>query len=378
MGNRIPIFRETIGLPGNQYKVKGLLGEGAFGRVVHCTKVGTKEQVAVKILKEKAHGEHELQMLTAIKSLDPDKHNVVRFIECFSYKGYACLVFEKLDRTLSDFVEENGKLDAKKIQTIARQMLVTLDALKQINVIHSDIKPDNVMLVNHRQELLKIKLTDFGVAVLASDSNEGKPMQALLYRSPEVMLGLKVTAAIDMWSFGCLLSFLYTGRHLYAGAKCEYDVMRLIAHLQGQPNQKLLSAAKRSHVFFNHCKDEWKLKPPTECGIKKRDVLEGVPICSLNGLTIYHPKPRTELEYNDTQAFLSLLKLMLHPDYDRRITPSAALQHEFIGKIPKDVKLGKSTSCPNADVPDATAGLTASIMPVIPADDPGEGPLDTQ
>lgn len=370
-------------LPGNQseYKVKGFIGEGAFGRVAHCTKVGTKEQVAVKILKTKAHGARELQMLTAINSLDPDKHNVVRFIECFSHKNYVCLVFEKLDRTLYEFVKENGKLDTKEIQPIARQMLITLDALKQINVIHTDIKPDNVMLVNHRQQPLKIKLTDFGVAVLTSESNEGKLMQPLIYRSPEVMLGLAVTAAIDMWSLGCLLAFLYTGRHLYAGAVCEYDVMRLIAHLQGQPSQKLLSAAIKPHIFFNHCKDKWKLKPPTECDSEGAcDVLKGVRIRTLNDLTTYHPKARSESEYNDTQAFLSLLKLMLHPDYDRRITPSEALQHAFIGAIPKDVELGKSTSCPNAEVPDATAGSTTSVISliVVPADDPGEGPSDTQ
>uniref|UniRef100_A0A3Q1IM16 Protein kinase domain-containing protein n=1 Tax=Anabas testudineus TaxID=64144 RepID=A0A3Q1IM16_ANATE len=313
------------------------IGEGAFGRVAHCTTVGTKQPVAVKILKRNIHVDRELQMLTGIKSLDPDKHNVVRFIEAFTSGNYACLAFEKLDRTLSDFIKQHGKLRAEEIRPIARQMLVTLDALKQIDVIHTDIKPDNVMLVDHRQQPFKIRLIDFGVAVLASESNEGAIMQPLFYRSPEVMLGLPVTAAIDMWSLGCLLAFLYTARHLYHGAECEYDVMRLIVHVQGQPSSKLLSAAIKTH--------------------QTSDLLKGLRIRSLSDLTVYHPKARSESEYNDTQSFLSLLRQMLHPDFDRRTTPSEALHHAFVRES------GKSTSRPNAEVPDATAGSTTSLIP---------------
>uniref|UniRef100_A0A3Q1IRE5 Protein kinase domain-containing protein n=1 Tax=Anabas testudineus TaxID=64144 RepID=A0A3Q1IRE5_ANATE len=331
----------------NEYKVKGFIGEGAFGRVAHCTTVGTKQPVAVKILKRNIHVDRELQMLTGIKSLDPDKHNVVRFIEAFTSGNYACLAFEKLDRTLSDFIKQHGKLRAEEIRPIARQMLVTLDALKQIDVIHTDIKPDNVMLVDHRQQPFKIRLIDFGVAVLASESNEGAIMQPLFYRSPEVMLGLPVTAAIDMWSLGCLLAFLYTARHLYHGAECEYDVMRLIVHVQGQPSSKLLSAAIKTHQFFSHSKNKWKLNPPAECGSERTsDLLKGF-----------------ESEYNDTQSFLSLLRQMLHPDFDRRTTPSEALHHAFVRES------GKSTSRPNAEVPDATAGSTTSLIPAteVPA-----------
>uniref|UniRef100_A0A7N6FKM4 Protein kinase domain-containing protein n=1 Tax=Anabas testudineus TaxID=64144 RepID=A0A7N6FKM4_ANATE len=325
MGNLFSRVRQPIILPGNrfEYKVKGFIGEGAFGRVAHCTTVGTKQPVAVKILKRNIHVDRELQMLTGIKSLDPDKHNVVRFIEAFTSGNYACLAFEKLDRTLSDFIKQHGKLRAEEIRPIARQMLVTLDALKQIDVIHTDIKPDNVMLVDHRQQPFKIRLIDFGVAVLASESNEGAIMQPLFYRSPEVMLGLPVTAAIDMWSLGCLLAFLYTARHLYHGA------------------DKLLS---------------------------------GLRIRSLSDLTVYHPKARSESEYNDTQSFLSLLRQMLHPDFDRRTTPSEALHHAFVRES------GKSTSRPNAEVPDATAGSTTSLIPAteVPAGGPGEGPSHTQ
>lgn len=79
---------------------------------------------------------------------------------------------------------------------------------------------------------------------------------------------------------------------------------------------------------------------------------------------MYHQEARSESEYNDTQAFLSLLKLMLQPDFDRRITPSEALQHAFIGEMPKDVKLGKCGS--------DRCNCVISVM-VVPADDPGEG-----
>lgn len=389
MGNIISRFRRDrpVILSGNlfAYKVQTFIGEGKFGRVAHCTTLGTKENVAVKIFKKNPNklqiAVRELQMMKKINNLDPDKYNLVRHIEFFSHENFVCLVFEKLDKNLNDFIKQNGKLNVKEIRPIAQQMLVALDALKHIDVIHTDIKPDNVMLVDHRRQPFKIKLIDFGVAVLASQNNQGKIMQPLIYRSPEVMLGLPVTAAIDMWSLGCLLAYLYTGKHLYEGAACEYDVMRLIVHLQGQPSNRLLSAGNKAQNFFKYTKGKWNLKTPKEkYSETTHDVLKGVHIQSLNDLTMCHPKPKSEKESNDMQAFLSLITWMLHPDFDRRPQHSF-IEEKHLTELPKNdtvAKLGEPTSIshPNEEVPGATArtATSALIVNIVPADDPGEGP----
>ncbi|XP_042268536.1 homeodomain-interacting protein kinase 3-like [Thunnus maccoyii] len=363
MGSLISQFSTRhIILSGNlsDYQIQRLIGEGTFGKVAYCTTVGTKENVAVKILKKTPtnlqNGTREVQILRKTNNLDPDEYNLVRFIEFFVHQDKVCLAFEKLDQTLCDLIKDNGKLNVKEIRPIVQQMLVALDALNKIGIIHTDIKPDNIMLVDHRERPFKVKLIDFGVAILASENHQGKTMQPLIYRSPEVILGLPITAAIDMWSLGCVLAYLYVGRDLYGRAVCEYDMLRLTVHLQGQPRKELLNDGTKTQNFFFASEAKWRLKTPAESDFEGgRDVAKGLCMRSLDDL--YHPKPKQGCEHEDTQTFLSLLKQMLHPDWDRRITPSEALQHSFITEGHLHVE---STSGPISEVATASRVLTIS------------------
>lgn len=375
MGNSISLFcgRHII-LSGNlsDYHIERFIGEGVFGKVAYCTTVDTQENVAVKILKKKPSNLHiatqEVQILRKTNNVDPDKHNLVRFIEFFVHQGNVCLAFEKLDKTLYDLIKRNGKLNVKEIRPIAQQMLVALDALNKIGIIHTDIKPDNIMLVDHREQPFKVKLIDFGVAILASENHQGRTMQPLIYRSPDVILGLPITAAIDMWSLGCVLAYLYIGRELYGHALCEYDMLRLIVHLQGQPRNQLLNAGIKTQNFFFASKAKWRLKTPAESDFEGgHDVAKGFCTRSLDDL--YHAKPKQGCEHADTQAFLSLLKQMLHPDWDKRITPSEALQHSFISVGHLHLA---STSGPVNEVATASRVLTISrpTHALIPCDNP--------
>ncbi|CAB1427474.1 unnamed protein product [Pleuronectes platessa] len=87
-----------------------------------------------------------------ISDLDVDLTNMVRFHEAFQYLDQTCLVFERLDMSLFDLLEqrewEHRPLD--EIRPVAKQLLVALDALKGLGVLHTDIKPDNVMFVNRK------------------------------------------------------------------------------------------------------------------------------------------------------------------------------------------------------------------------------------
>uniref|UniRef100_A0A8D0A1Z8 Protein kinase domain-containing protein n=1 Tax=Sander lucioperca TaxID=283035 RepID=A0A8D0A1Z8_SANLU len=176
------------------YLVETFLGEGRFGKVARCLKLKTNEKMALKIVRT---------------DLDEDKNNLVRMTEYFRHKGHYCLVFEMLDTSLHDLMKErNSKpLCLSGIRVISQQMLVALNALKSIGLLHTDIKPDNVMLVNHKLQPFRVKLIDFGLAATVSTMFLGT-IQALGYRAPEVILGLPLDEAVDMWSLGCVLAFL--------------------------------------------------------------------------------------------------------------------------------------------------------------------------
>lgn len=87
------------------------------------------------------------------------------------------------------------------MQLISIQALDYL-AHPSVNVIHCDLKPENILLVHSARS--QLKLIDFGSSCL-SQSQLYQYIQSRFYRSPEVLLGMPYTTAIDMWSLACIM-----------------------------------------------------------------------------------------------------------------------------------------------------------------------------
>uniref|UniRef100_A0A3Q4I6D2 Protein kinase domain-containing protein n=1 Tax=Neolamprologus brichardi TaxID=32507 RepID=A0A3Q4I6D2_NEOBR len=199
-----------------KYMVYKLLGEGTFGRVVECVQLNTFERVAVKAARRE-YNKFAWKEAAAVKELsvlDRDRCNLVKYYEIFKYKRRAFISMEMLDISLHDFVTQrsHSPLDVYDIRVILKQMFVALTALKSRGMMHADIKPDNIMLVNQSQQPYRVKLIDFGFATSPAKIPCGAVIQALGYRAPEVMLGIPVTESADIWALGCVAAFLYLAR----------------------------------------------------------------------------------------------------------------------------------------------------------------------
>lgn len=122
--------------------------------------------MAVKIYKQnKKHVIHrELEMLQIIRTLNPEKTNILKFLEDFKFNNHSCIAFEMLDKSLWDLMVERLLIPftLNEIRPVIHQFMVAFDALKSIGIIHTDLKPDNIMFVNHMNQPLKLKLIDFG------------------------------------------------------------------------------------------------------------------------------------------------------------------------------------------------------------------------
>lgn len=174
--------RFVIHSKSDSYLVEEKMGEGSFGKVVRCKNLNTDEIRAIKVLKLNTNaGTAEEKALTAIRQLDADKTNLIKFYEGFTYKGRKCLVFEFLSESLFDLLEDRNlhPLHVSEIRVITQQLLVALDALKSIGIVHCDIRPDNIMLVNHKSQPFKVKLIDFGNAMKTSTLEKVQMIQAL-------------------------------------------------------------------------------------------------------------------------------------------------------------------------------------------------------
>ncbi|XP_061736612.1 homeodomain-interacting protein kinase 3 isoform X2 [Nerophis ophidion] len=331
----------------NTYEVLGFLGRGTFGQVVKCWKRGTGEVVAIKILKNHPsyarQGQIEVGILARLSGENADEHNLVRAFECFQHRSHTCLVFEMLEQNLYDFLKQNkfSPLPLKVIRPVLQQVATALKKLKGMGLIHADLKPENIMLVDPVRQPYRVKVIDFGSASHVSKAVCSTYLQSRYYRAPEIILGLPFCEAIDMWSLGCVIAELFLGWPLYPGA-LEYDQIRYISQTQGFPGEQLLNAGTKTTRFF--CKESdspfasWRLKSTdeheAETGMKSKEARKYIFSCLDD---IVHVNLVLNLEGSDLLAekadrreFVGLLKKMLLIDAEERIAPAEALSHPFV------------------------------------------------
>merc|ERR1740128_303666 len=331
----------------NQYEVLEFLGRGTFGQVVKCWKKGTNEVVAIKILKNHPsyarQGQIEVNILSRLSQENADEFNFVRAYECFTHKNHTCLVFEMLEQNLYDFLKQNKfqPLPLKYIRPITHQVLTALLKLKQLGLIHADLKPENIMLVDPVRQPYRVKVIDFGSASHVSKAVCNTYLQSRYYRAPEIILGLPFCEAIDMWSLGCVVAELFLGWPLYPGSS-EYDQIRYISQTQGLPAEHMLNNASKTVKFFYRDRDTsypfWRLKTPEEhegeTKMKSKEARKYIFNCleDMGQVNVPTELERGELlaEKVDRREFIDLLKRMLTMDQERRITPSEALNHPFV------------------------------------------------
>lgn len=332
----------------NAYEVLEFLGRGTFGQVVKCWKKGTNEIVAIKILKNHPsyarQGQIEVNILSRLSQENADEFNFVRAHECFQHKSHTCLVFEMLEQNLYDFLKHNKfqPLPLKYIRPITQQVLTALLKLKNLGLIHADLKPENIMLVDPARFPYRVKVIDFGSASHVSKAVCSTYLQSRYYRAPEILLGLPFCESIDMWSLGCVIAELFLGWPLYPGSS-EYDQIRYISQTQGLPAEHMLSnATKTTRFFIRENTDSnypfWRLKTPEEheleTKIKSKEARKYIFNCIDDMAQINVP---TDLEGSellaeqvDRREFIDILKRMLTLDQERRIKPGEALNHHFI------------------------------------------------
>merc|ERR1712118_498567 len=98
--------------------------------------------------------------------------------------------------------------------SLSKQLLQALRAIRAVNVLHCDVKPDNILLSLDRET---IKLSDFGSAIEDSERRRTEYLQPRHYRCPEVILGQTYSTQIDVWSAGCTIFELATGKSFFVG-----------------------------------------------------------------------------------------------------------------------------------------------------------------
>ena len=245
----------------NRYLILDVLGQGTFGQVVKCQNLKTQEVVAVKVVKNKTAYFNQSMMEVSVLDLlngkldKHDDHHLLRLKDTFIHRQHLCLVFELLSVNLYELIKQNQfrGLSTTLVRVFAQQLLNGLSLLNKARLIHCDLKPDNILLKNLESPIIKI--IDFGSAC---DERQTvyTYIQSRFYRSPEVLLGLPYTSAIDMWSLGCIVVELFLGLPLFPGSS-EYNQVSRITEMLGLPPTWMLETGKQSGEFFEKTHDEF-------------------------------------------------------------------------------------------------------------------------
>ncbi|KAJ8374948.1 hypothetical protein SKAU_G00055280 [Synaphobranchus kaupii] len=316
-----------------------------FGDVAKFRRRRARKLVSIKRVSREHYSMYirESRVLAALA--DQAENHIVRFYEAFVDQQYFYIVQEAMDQNLYEFQKRNGlnKLEVWDIRTIILQLLLALAKLKDMGIVHTDIKEENIMLVNQRRQPFRVKLIDFGSYYTIHDlaSMWTPDIQPRCVRAPEVILGVPgCNAKVDMWSLGCVMGQMALGRSLFP-SKCELEMLHAIFGTRGLPSARMLDAGIKTKMFFDRIQIgrdayEWNLRPwnGRELASGTKSLRRRVPakLDSLDAIEdVEHGfQGEDTVERADRKCMVELLDRMLTLEPDHRITPNQALLHPFL------------------------------------------------
>eukprot|EP00250_Pteridium_aquilinum_P021713 c25203_g1_i14 orf=728-1678(+) len=257
----------------------------------------------------------------------------------FDYRNHICIVFEKLGPSLFDFLRANEyrPFPVDLVRDFGRQLLESVAYMHSLSLIHTDLKPENVLLVSpeytkvvdrknttrhslHMKRVPKssrVKLIDFG-----STTNDRECSFSVVstrhYRAPEVILGSGWSYPCDIWSVGCILVELCSGEVLFQTHE-NLEHLAMMERVLGLiPSHIIRRATESAQKYFRHGKRlNWPDRSTSGESIRAVHKLS-----RLRDLVLEHTD-------NTGSSLVDLLERMLKYDPYDRPTAKEALDHPF-------------------------------------------------
>jgi dual specificity protein kinase YAK1 len=336
-----------------EYEVVSLLGQGTFAQVFHCVETKSGQNVAVKIVKNKPaytrqaaveidvfrklstigtgssekdeadasamsstvdsnamSNSKDLSYSGSVSTTDGttssggNRDAIIRLMYYFMHQSHLCLVFEMLGSNLYELLKKRQfrGLPLGVVKSLLRQAIDGIKLLGKKNVVHCDLKPENMLMVrndaidqmiaknssinetgddkndkndeaNGEEEPVEeeqwIKLIDFGSACFEGQTTHTY-IQSRFYRSPEVLVGLPYDSAIDMWSLGCVAAELFLGLPILPGVH-EHDQVGRILEMIGNLPGWMLEQGSKSKKFFKSSTSRSSSNTPSDLDVSMRE-----------------------------------------------------------------------------------------------------------
>lgn len=216
----------------DRYEIVGKVGTGGMSDVYKAKDHTLGRFVAIKVLKEEFS--EDTNFVTKFRSeaqsaAGLEHPNIVNIYDVGSENGIHYIVMEYVEGiTLKTYIEKKGQLNYKETLSIAIQVGRGIQAAHAKNIVHRDIKPQNIIISTDG----KVKVTDFGIARAVSENTiHSDVMGSVHYASPEQARNGYVSNKSDIYSLGIVMYEMVTGRVPFDG---DSTVAVAIQHLQDE------------------------------------------------------------------------------------------------------------------------------------------------
>lgn len=284
------------------------IGRGAYGIVCAAVNSETREEVAIKKIgnafDNRIDAKRTLREIKLLRHMDHENviaiKDIIRPPKRESFND-VYIVYALMDTDLHQIIRSNQPLTDDHCQYFMYQLLRGLKYVHSANVLHRDLKPSNLLLNSN----CDLKIGDFGLARTTSETDfMTEYVVTRWYRAPELLLNCsEYTAAIDVWSVGCIFGEIMTREPLFPGKDYVHQ-LRLITELLGSPDDASLGFLRSNNA---------------------RRYVRQLP---------QYPKQQFSARFpNMSPVALDLLEKMLVFDPNKRITVDEALSHPYLSSL---------------------------------------------
>ncbi|KAJ3642780.1 hypothetical protein Zmor_025535 [Zophobas morio] len=191
------------------YNVISLLGKGTFGTVHLCERKHNSQKIVIKRISINLENGDEINVakneVAVLKSLNHP--NIIEYFDSFMKNGTLYIVMEYASKgTLFDFIARSrpNRFQPQIVMNLFCQIVLGLNHIHSRNVIHRDLKCENIFLTGLQGDVIKIG--DFGISkILLNNKNAHTLIGTCNYVAPEICDGKPYDSKSDIWSLGCIL-----------------------------------------------------------------------------------------------------------------------------------------------------------------------------
>ncbi len=231
---RLPLCTGAL-IPGTSYRLRRWLGDGGMGAVFEAEHIDIERRVAVKLLHARSSRKEWVTHAFRNEARASGRIGSPHIVDMLDFKelgdGRLLIAMEYLEGVTLRETAKQQRLTGAHLIGIVRQICKALHAAHGAGVVHRDVKPENVMLVERSGRHDFVKVLDFGVAHILADESTNRMVGTVHFMAPEVTLGHS-DARVDIYALGCLLYELISGTTVF-DSLVSHDIVR--RHLTETP-----------------------------------------------------------------------------------------------------------------------------------------------